>query len=383
LHDCFVLWLTSNHHDDPIHWRIFANMFLYSLFYAAAATSANLKMVSLHAAQNDLAQEKESFDALLTMMCDCKILLAANGRTVIRSDARFTSIVGTDVDGCDFTSLLDTIEASRFQSAFDPCQPELLQPTMLPTTLLGAHGSQVVDLFLVDRRPVDQRMHGGDSTVGFLMGVRTTGPLISHLEGSCATDIFMRKPGVGSSEGSETSWSSTSLSSLLRQVDEMTIYFDGFSDNLSVQRLEMTCAPPSDDVWCPVLKDFILEPWDKLFMERCQEVINAAFNGRPKQEKGIHVGTIVLHFGSNCETLTVDAEDLKITADFESSVDSSAPITMSVRFCNFVFSKVSLRGSRRLMSICEEGDGGVGTPLSHAPRPETTVPDRMRRMMTL
>jgi len=72
----------------------------------------------------------------------------------------------------------------------------------------------------------------------------------------------------------------------------MTIHFDGFSDTLSVQRLEMTCAPPSDDVCCPVLKDFILEPWDKMFMERCQEVINAVFNGRPTQEEGIHVSIL-------------------------------------------------------------------------------------------
>ena len=121
----------------------------------------------------------------------------------------------------------------------------------------------------------------------------------------------MRKAGAGSSDGSGTSWSPASLSALLGQVDEMTIYFDGFSDNLSVQRLEMTCAPPSDDVWCPVLKEVILEPWDKMFMERCQEVINAAFNGRPKRERGIHVGTMHLHFGSTCEILTVDAGGLE------------------------------------------------------------------------
>ena len=94
LQDCLALYLEGCYHGDHSPLRMYGTMFLYSLYFTAAATSANVRMVLLHVAQNDLTQEKESFDDLFTMMCDCKILLAADGKTVIRSDARFTTFLG-------------------------------------------------------------------------------------------------------------------------------------------------------------------------------------------------------------------------------------------------------------------------------------------------
>ena len=171
LHDCFVFSLAGTYHVEHVQLEdLCKHVFVLSLLRGCSHKRELEDGVVARCPERSCTGKRESLDALLTMMCDCKILLAADGRTVIRSDARCTSIVGKDVEGCDFTSLLDTLEASRFQSAFDPCKSELLQPTMLPTTLRGVHGSQVVDLFLVDLRPVDQRMHGGDSIVGFFDG---------------------------------------------------------------------------------------------------------------------------------------------------------------------------------------------------------------------
>ena len=157
-------------------------------------------------------------------------------------------------------------------------------------------------------------------------------------------------------------------------MKEITVHFDGLSEKFSLHGLEMTFVSPSDDLWCPVLSEFILEPSDQMFTDRCQEVMNAAVHDLNEPDEGTHVGTMNIHFGSADGILIVDARELKITENLRPSLDSRGPVPMSVRLCVIIHTKAFCQGGRRMLnSIREEEDGREDLPpLSHPKRLEAT-----------
>jgi len=128
--------------------------------------------------QHDSVIEKKAMEKVLAMVCDASCWLAADGKSVLRSDCRLDDIVGLKAMGENFHNFIPEEERERFCLATAAAGAKRLNDPvdLLPSTLNGPGLEPYrVDLFIVDVRS-EYAATGHLDCPGFLIGVRLTVP---------------------------------------------------------------------------------------------------------------------------------------------------------------------------------------------------------------
>jgi len=178
----FIFWtlvvdvgsLTAVHHyfGDPNELRVHITSVIYAIGWIAVANMNSGRLRSIFDAQEALAAEKVLMDSIITMMCDGIVWLSESGRTIVRTDQRFSMIMGRDVTGEPVERALAAEELERFQLNLSEAKTA---PALLPTTLLTEGGAKVpVEMFIVGNREIRSTEGKAGMMPGYLIGLRTT-----------------------------------------------------------------------------------------------------------------------------------------------------------------------------------------------------------------
>jgi hypothetical protein len=108
---------------------------------------------SLWSTQVQLAAEKESSKALLSMVCDATFWLSRDGDTILHSSRQLDAILGQHAELSRLSEHMPDAEISRVDTALSG-----RRLTSLPTSILQDGIATNVDLFIVPCRPLSGKV---------------------------------------------------------------------------------------------------------------------------------------------------------------------------------------------------------------------------------
>jgi hypothetical protein len=112
------------------------------------------ELQSSYASQQDLLDEKNAFEILLSMVCDATVWLTDCGSTVLKCDERFDMMIGTSMQGKSLSTCFTPKEQSRLLDALSRVHDV---PALVPTSIEPVVGSDLhinVDCFIVPHQTV-------------------------------------------------------------------------------------------------------------------------------------------------------------------------------------------------------------------------------------
>jgi len=204
-------------------------------------------------AQIHLEAEKDTMDGLLTMVCDARVWIAADGKSILRSEPPLAFLAGVPQDQHQEMQLVNLFhgeDRGRVNKAFDAFLEVENAASSTRTALVHASmqaagsGLVDVDLLIVDRRKAFENVNESHVTpskrVGFCVGIRSAG---IASEGSTATGPSAgtntpRSAGAGfqqpSRKQSVVPSDTGTCSSLEFELDKLVIEFDAGSQQLTL-----------------------------------------------------------------------------------------------------------------------------------------------------
>eukprot|EP00928_Gymnodinium_smaydae_P067741 TRINITY_DN50754_c0_g1_i1.p1 TRINITY_DN50754_c0_g1~~TRINITY_DN50754_c0_g1_i1.p1 ORF type:complete len:577 (-),score=49.81 TRINITY_DN50754_c0_g1_i1:347-1843(-) len=132
----------------------------------------------------DLNSEREALTGLLGKVCDAIVRIENDGETVAHSDTHFENIVGCDMHGRSFSSLLSEFDCQRWRKAV-AASSATSSVQLVPISLSSTRCTRAVDseVFVVQRW--DRTAESSKSGPSYLLGVRLTSEIVA-----CATSDY-------------------------------------------------------------------------------------------------------------------------------------------------------------------------------------------------
>lgn len=187
VNEIIVTWVIFQKIEVHFPLRIICVIFFISALYLLTVQLNHLRWSTLYDAETQLTAEKEALESLLSMVCDSIFWLSTDCDCVLRSNAKFDSIMGRGMQGKSFQSFLSDSDGNclgglqkRLVGGIDKVGSPV---TLLPTTICVWDAQAIkVDLFIVDRRGAfvsngSQKTTSPSPDLGFLVGLRLCDPI--------------------------------------------------------------------------------------------------------------------------------------------------------------------------------------------------------------
>jgi len=294
--DVCVLHLSSQIFDDPTVARMYFASPMNACFGLAVAYMAQGRLGSLYIAHRELATEKETLDALLSMICDAAAWVSRDCTTVLRCDHRFDLLIGKRMQGKSLKSCLpdDEFQHGRLREALTRAWNT---PVSLPLTLSLGVGAEIdVDCFVVRRVGAAVEPAGPkakEALPDFLIGFRVIGQknVIPPAHNIFSDDIRSRCEDLRGTHRQHIDEATTALSSVPETTDTGRIFSDlnlaglveGAGDDADDlrRRLETVVELGSREGWLLDAQHVCLQPDQVLGTGTFGAVFGATLHGTP------------------------------------------------------------------------------------------------------
>eukprot|EP00927_Polykrikos_kofoidii_P007172 TRINITY_DN12925_c0_g3_i1.p1 TRINITY_DN12925_c0_g3~~TRINITY_DN12925_c0_g3_i1.p1 ORF type:complete len:744 (+),score=86.51 TRINITY_DN12925_c0_g3_i1:112-2343(+) len=176
-------YLIMLYHGDEYTLQMAFTACLWTCLYTYSALAQIRSINRMYKIENDLKVEKTAMERLLSILCDCLVLIHANGDTVLRSNPHFDSLTGRAMEAIRMSdaAIFSAEDSERLQDAF---RRAIEEPLILPISIRGISCEpDEVELLIVKResedtfarrnKEADRRNGSNDNALfSFLVGVR-------------------------------------------------------------------------------------------------------------------------------------------------------------------------------------------------------------------